>query len=108
LVAAVAQLCIDAHLTRVERGEGDAPARRDAGDGRAPRSVPFDLNKSALLESAGEVALAYPDVRVHGVVGDFERHLDSCPPAGCRLEHVACSDPERGSTSAFARLRVRW
>jgi L-histidine N-alpha-methyltransferase len=76
--------------TLVELGSGSAEkttllldALRAAGELR--RYVPFDVSKGALLESAEAVALAYPGLEVHGVVGDFERHLDSFPPAGRRL-----------------------
>jgi L-histidine N-alpha-methyltransferase len=37
-------------------------------------------------DCAQELALEYPGLRVHGVIGDFERHLDRVPPsAGSRL-----------------------
>jgi L-histidine N-alpha-methyltransferase len=76
--------------TLVELGSGSAEKTTlllDAlrGTGELRRYVPFDVSKGALLESAEAVALAYRGLEVHGVVGDFERHLDSFPPGGRRL-----------------------
>jgi L-histidine Nalpha-methyltransferase len=43
------------------------------------RYLPFDISPGALLAAAGRLAEAYPGLRVHGVAGDFERHLDRVP-----------------------------
>lgn len=59
-------------------------AMRDAGT--LDRYVPFDVSDTVLRASAEHLVEAYPGLRVHGVVGDFERHLDAVPPAeGPRL-----------------------
>lgn len=54
-------------------------AMRDAGT--LDRYVPFDVSEVVLRESAEMLVERYPGVRVFGVVGDFERHLDALPPA---------------------------
>jgi L-histidine Nalpha-methyltransferase len=54
-------------------------AMRDAGT--LDRYVPFDVSEVVLRESAENLIERYPGIRVYGVVGDFERHLDALPPA---------------------------
>jgi L-histidine Nalpha-methyltransferase len=54
-------------------------AMRDAGT--LDRYVPFDVSEAVLRESAENLVERYPGIRVFGVVGDFERHLDALPPA---------------------------
>jgi L-histidine N-alpha-methyltransferase len=44
------------------------------------RYVPFDVSESVLLGSAERLIEQYPGLRVFGVLGDFERHLDALPP----------------------------
>jgi L-histidine N-alpha-methyltransferase len=46
------------------------------------RFVPFDVSEEVLRESAIAILEAYPGIEVCGIVGDFERHLDSLPLAG--------------------------
>jgi L-histidine N-alpha-methyltransferase len=55
-------------------------AMREAGT--LDRYMPFDVSEVVLRESAEMLVERYPGVRVFGVVGDFERHLDALPPAG--------------------------
>jgi L-histidine N-alpha-methyltransferase len=52
---------------------------RDAGT--LDRYVPFDVSEVVLTESAKMLVERYCGIRVFGVVGDFERHLDALPPA---------------------------
>ena len=54
-------------------------AMRDAGT--LDRYVPFDVSEVVLRESAKLLVERYPGIRVFGVVGDFERHLDALPEA---------------------------
>jgi L-histidine N-alpha-methyltransferase len=54
-------------------------AMRDAGT--LDRYVPFDVSEVVLCESAKRLVETYPGLRVYGVVGDFERHLDALPTA---------------------------
>jgi L-histidine N-alpha-methyltransferase len=46
--------------------------------------VPLDVSSSALREAAAAIAREYPSIRVHGVVGDFTRHLERLPGAAPR------------------------
>ena len=58
----------------------DAMARRED----LARIVPFDVSEEFLRMAAHEVAARY-GVPVHGVVGDFHRHLSTIPTEGSRL-----------------------
>jgi L-histidine N-alpha-methyltransferase len=69
----------------VELGSGTAAKTRVLLDAMADagmlrRFVPFDVAESVVRDSAEALAGAYPGLEVHGVVGDFERHLDRIPP----------------------------
>jgi L-histidine N-alpha-methyltransferase len=46
--------------------------------------VPFDVSEGMLRGTAGELVAKYPFLRIHGVVGDFERHLEHIPSSGGR------------------------
>jgi L-histidine Nalpha-methyltransferase len=79
-----------AGLTRaaelVELGSGTAAKTRvllDAlhGAGTLVRYIPVDVTESAVRDCAEELTGEYPGLRVHGVIGDFERHLDRVPRA---------------------------
>jgi L-histidine N-alpha-methyltransferase len=43
------------------------------------RYVPLDVSERVLEESAQTLVDEYPGLEVHGVIGDFERHLDEVP-----------------------------
>jgi L-histidine Nalpha-methyltransferase len=69
----------------VELGSGTAAKTRVLLDamaktGRLRRYVPFDVAESVVQASAEALVEEYPGLRVHGVVGDFERHLHRIPP----------------------------
>ena len=53
--------------------------------GHLRRFVPFDVSEQALREAAAAIAEEYPGIEVHGVVGDFERHLVWLPEGRRRL-----------------------
>ncbi|HEY3759631.1 MAG TPA: L-histidine N(alpha)-methyltransferase [Solirubrobacteraceae bacterium] len=70
----------------VELGSGTAAKTRvllDAlhGAGTLQRYVPVDVTESMVRDCAERLTEEYPGLRVHGVIGDFERHLDGVPPA---------------------------
>jgi L-histidine Nalpha-methyltransferase len=75
----------------VELGSGTAAktrillnAMREAGTLR--RYVPLDVTEHMILDTASSLVEEYPGLLVHGIVGDFERHLHHLPPAlGPRL-----------------------
>ena len=53
-------------------------------DGLARRYVPVDVSESAVRESATRLLDAYDSLTIHGIVGDFERHLECVPRNGDR------------------------
>src|SRR5919204_6289944 len=70
----------------VELGSGTATKTRlllralaDAGTLR--RYVPIDVTEGLVPPTAEELVDELPGLRVHGIVGDFERHLRHVPPA---------------------------
>jgi L-histidine N-alpha-methyltransferase len=70
----------------VELGSGTAAKTRVLLDalhaaGTLQRYIPLDVTESMVRDSAEELASEYPGLRVHGVIGDFERHLDRVPQA---------------------------
>jgi L-histidine Nalpha-methyltransferase len=75
----------------VELGSGTATKTRVLLDalhagGTLARYVPMDVTESMVRECASELTQSYPGLHVHGVIGDFERHLDQLPSAhGKRL-----------------------
>jgi L-histidine N-alpha-methyltransferase len=54
----------------------------DSGVGRT--YVPVDVSETAVEQTAARLADTYDGLRIHGVVGDFERHLDRVPRDGGR------------------------
>jgi L-histidine N-alpha-methyltransferase len=70
----------------VELGSGTASKTRVLLDalhaaGTLGRYVPVDVTERMVRSCAEELTREYPGLRVHGVIGDFERHLDRVPPA---------------------------
>lgn len=48
--------------------------------GSLGRYVPIDISRQTLEESARSLLQRYPNLLVHGIVGDFSEHLDRVPP----------------------------
>lgn len=76
--------------TLLEPGSGSSEKTRLLLDamveaGHLRRFVPFDVSEQALREAASAIAAEYPGIEVHGVVGDFERHLALLPEGRRRL-----------------------
>jgi L-histidine N-alpha-methyltransferase len=70
--------------TLVELGSGSSAKTRLLLDallraGSLRRYVPQDVSESALRGALDELAQRYPTLALHGVVGDFTRHLDRLP-----------------------------
>jgi L-histidine N-alpha-methyltransferase len=68
----------------VELGSGSASKTRVLLDamqsaGRLERYVPVDVRASTVHAAAETLVKEYPGMSVHGVVGDFERHLEHVP-----------------------------
>jgi L-histidine Nalpha-methyltransferase len=80
----------------VELGSGTAAKTRlllraMADAGTLTRYVPIDVTESMVLASADALVEELPGLRVHGIVGDFERHL----------QHVPRPEPARPRIVAF-------
>jgi len=68
----------------VELGSGTASKTRvllDAMEaaGTLRRYVPFDVSEQVVRDCAAALADEYPELELHGIVGDFERHLSEIP-----------------------------
>ena len=89
--SAVAVVEAAAPVELVELGSGATAKARllldamAAGPG-ARRYLPFDVSERMVREAAVELVDEYDGLEVHGVVGDFQRHLEHVPrlPAGGR------------------------
>jgi L-histidine Nalpha-methyltransferase len=69
----------------VELGSGTAAKTRvllSAMDraGTLWRYVPFDVAEQLVRDCAAALSDEYPSLHIHGIVGDFERHLSKIPP----------------------------
>ena len=53
--------------------------------GTLERFVPLDVSEEVLRASAEAIAERYAAIAVHGIVGDFERHLAAIPPGAWRV-----------------------
>jgi L-histidine Nalpha-methyltransferase len=103
-----------ARLTRaaelVELGSGTAAKTRVLLDalydaGTLERYVPVDVTESMVRDCAARLTEEYPRLRVHGVIGDFERHLEHVPaPVGPRI--VAFLGGTIGNFPPGSRRRV--
>jgi L-histidine Nalpha-methyltransferase len=76
--------------TVVELGSGTSDKTRALLDafwarGRLRTFVPFDVSEPTLLGAAEHLLERYPGIEVHGIVGDFTRHLAHLPVVGRRL-----------------------
>ena len=70
----------------VELGSGTAAKTRVLLDamyaaGTLKRYIPVDVTESMVRDCAEELTGEYPGLQVHGVIGDFERHLAQVPAA---------------------------
>jgi L-histidine N-alpha-methyltransferase len=83
-----------AHLTGVktlvELGSGSSEKTRLLLDalshhGALANFVPLDVSTTALREAVARLSAEYPDLVIHGIVGDFTRHLGLLPGGGTRL-----------------------
>jgi L-histidine Nalpha-methyltransferase len=76
--------------TLVELGSGSSAKTRLLLDGLRRRGslrryVPVDVSPTALEGAMAALDQDYPDLDLHGVVADFEHHLDHLPADGRRL-----------------------
>jgi L-histidine N-alpha-methyltransferase len=84
-VGEIAEVAAAAGVTTlVELGSGSSAKTRLLLDallraGAPRRYVPLDVSEAALREALDGLADRYPTLDLHGVVGDFTRHLDRLP-----------------------------
>jgi len=74
----------------VELGSGTSEKTRLLLDaftrgGSLRRYVPQDVSAPALRQAMDALAVDYPDLELHGVVGDFTTHLDRLPSGQRRM-----------------------
>jgi L-histidine N-alpha-methyltransferase len=74
----------------LELGSGMASKTRAllfamAGAGTLERYLPMDVSELVVERCATELVEMYPGLTVHGVVGDFEQHLEHVPDGARRL-----------------------
>jgi L-histidine N-alpha-methyltransferase len=93
----------------VELGSGNVAKTRllldaMAAAGTLQRFVAVDVTEQVVRDGAAELVREYPGLHVHGLIGDFERHLDRLPAArGPRL--VAFLGGTIGNLDPAARRR---
>jgi L-histidine N-alpha-methyltransferase len=95
----------------VELGSGSAEKARillDAMEqaGTLRRYVPLDVSESALETAARELVADYDGLQVDGVIGDFERHLESVPRANGEPRIVALLGGTIGNFPPGTRRRL--
>ncbi|MFN8018890.1 MAG: L-histidine N(alpha)-methyltransferase [Acidimicrobiales bacterium] len=76
--------------TLVELGSGTSDKTTTILDalcsaGTLEAYVPFDVSERTLRDAACALAQRYPTVAVHGIVGDFHRHLGTIPAGPSRM-----------------------
>lgn len=50
--------------------------------GQLRRFIPVDVSEQTLRDAAAKLGARYPDLQIHGVVGDFNQHLTDLPIDG--------------------------
>jgi L-histidine Nalpha-methyltransferase len=95
----------------VELGSGSAEKARILLDamsraGTLHRYVPLDVSESALADAARQLVAEYDGLRVDGVIGDFERHLDSVPQASSGPRIIALLGGTIGNFPPGTRRRL--
>jgi L-histidine Nalpha-methyltransferase len=94
----------------VELGSGTATKTRlllraMAEAGTIERYVPIDVTEDMVRASAEELVGEYPGLSVHGIVGDFERHLGHVPAPGAGPRIVALLGGTIGNFPPGSRRR---
>jgi L-histidine Nalpha-methyltransferase len=91
LIARAAEIAtLTGASTLVELGSGPSEKNRlllDAlrSHGSLAAFVPLDVSADALADAVAALAADYPELRIQGVVGDFNRHLKLLPESDSRL-----------------------
>jgi len=76
--------------TLIELGAGSSAKTRLlldalAAHGTLRRYAPFDVSEEVLRASGARLIAEYPQITVHGIVGDFHDHLGLLPQGGRRM-----------------------
>lgn len=80
----------------IELGTGEGVKTRILLRGLKPLEYfPIDISRQQLLDTAGEVALQFPHIRVHAICADYTQPL-TLPPSDDRIAHTVFFFP--GST----------
>jgi L-histidine Nalpha-methyltransferase len=95
----------------VELGSGSPDKARILLDAMAQagglrRYVPLDVSAVMIEDAAQQLAEEYDGLEVHGVIGDFERHLDRVPPPGETPRIVALLGGTIGNFLPGSRRRL--
>ncbi len=95
----------------LELGSGSAQKARIliramAGARTLASYVPVDVSEQALREAAAQLVAEHPRLRVHGLVADFERHLEGIPRNGDRPRLVALLGGTIGNFPPGTRRRL--
>ena len=106
--AQIAQLTQAAEV--VELGSGTAEKTRVLlaaleAAGTLKRYVPLDVTEGMVTRCADEMIDLFDGLQVHGIVGDFERHLEHVPPAGDGPRLVAFLGGTIGNFTPGSRRR---
>ena len=99
----------------VEIGAGSAVKTRTLLDamrraGRLQRYVPVDVAEGTIRRAADELAAEYPELSVHGIVGDFTADLGRLPASARRLVIFlggTIGNLRPAEADAFLRRRAR-
>jgi L-histidine N-alpha-methyltransferase len=94
----------------LELGSGTASKTRLllralADQGTLARYLPFDVTEGLVRRTAAELVEEHPGLRVHGIVGDFDRHLGRIPPPGGAPRVVAFLGGTIGNYTPGSRRR---
>lgn len=95
----------------VELGSGSAEKARIllgamSRAGTLRRYIPLDVSESALEAAAQELVEEFEELTVHGVIGDFERHLGHVPAPGDTPRIVALLGGTIGNFLPGTRRRL--
>ncbi|MBV9796589.1 MAG: L-histidine N(alpha)-methyltransferase [Solirubrobacterales bacterium] len=95
----------------VELGSGSADKARIlldamAAAGTLRRYIPVDVSETVVRDAAHELTGDYDGLQVHGVVGDFERHLDRIPDGDGPARIVALLGGTIGNFPPGTRRRL--
>ena len=94
----------------IELGAGTAEKTRVllgalSAAGTLRRYVPVDVTEAMVVRVADELTTRFDDLEVHGIVGDFERHLQHVPPPGDGPRIVAFLGGTIGNFTPGSRRR---